>query len=81
VCACDSGYGCNDHYLEGDTLLHSFQVLAELLSSPICTDIICDVGMYAVLLVLNAVVPAGVGFLHPFVCLSYCKVSQKPMLL
>lgn len=40
-----SGYGCNDHFLEGDTLLHSFQVLAELLASPICTDIICDVGM------------------------------------
>lgn len=39
------GYGCNDHFLEGDTLLHSFQVLAELLASPICTDIICDVGM------------------------------------
>ena len=49
LCACvyDSGYGCSDHYLESDTLLHSFQVLAELLKSPTCTDIICDVGMYA----------------------------------
>jgi len=46
VCVCDSGYGCSDHFLESDTLLHSFQVLAELLSSPVCTDIICDVGMY-----------------------------------
>ena len=49
--ACDSGYSCNDHFLESDTLLHSFQVLAELLSSPVCTDIICDVGMYVTLLV------------------------------
>jgi len=47
----DSGYGCSDHYLESDTLLHSFQVLAELLTSPVCTDIICDVGMYEALLV------------------------------
>ena len=40
-----SGYGCSDHFLEGDTLLHSFQVLAELIKNPICTDIMCDVGM------------------------------------
>jgi len=46
LCACVSGYGCSDHFLESDTLLHSFQVLAELLSSPLCTDIVCDVGMY-----------------------------------
>lgn len=39
------GYGCNDHFLESDTLLHSFQVLALLLKSPVTQDIICDVGM------------------------------------
>ncbi|RMX40415.1 hypothetical protein pdam_00009478 [Pocillopora damicornis] len=39
------GYGCNDHFLESDTLLHSFQVLALLLKSPVTKDIICDVGM------------------------------------
>lgn len=39
------GYGCNDHFLESDTLLHSFQVLALLLKSPITKDMICDVGM------------------------------------
>ncbi|XP_013400363.1 glutamine-dependent NAD(+) synthetase-like, partial [Lingula anatina] len=39
------GYGCQDHFLESDTFLHSFQVLAQLLKSPICQDIICDVGM------------------------------------
>ncbi|EDO33760.1 predicted protein [Nematostella vectensis] len=39
------GYGCNDHFFEGDTILHSFQVLAFLLNSPVTRDIICDVGM------------------------------------
>lgn len=39
------GYGCWDHYHESDTLLHSLQVLAALLDSPITQDIICDVGM------------------------------------
>ncbi|XP_075401339.1 glutamine-dependent NAD(+) synthetase isoform X2 [Tenrec ecaudatus] len=39
------GYGCWDHYYESDTLLHSFQVLAALLASPLTEDIICDVGM------------------------------------
>ncbi|XP_069760732.1 glutamine-dependent NAD(+) synthetase isoform X2 [Narcine bancroftii] len=40
-----SGFGCADHFLESDTVLHSFQMLAELLVSPITEDIICDVGM------------------------------------
>ncbi|XP_056383569.1 glutamine-dependent NAD(+) synthetase isoform X3 [Hyla sarda] len=40
-----SGYGCSDHFFEPDTILHSFQVLAELLESHITRDIICDVGM------------------------------------
>lgn len=40
-----SGYSCADHFYESDTLLHSFQVLAKLLESPITQDIICDVGM------------------------------------
>uniref|UniRef100_UPI00358E7556 glutamine-dependent NAD(+) synthetase isoform X2 n=1 Tax=Myxine glutinosa TaxID=7769 RepID=UPI00358E7556 len=39
------GYGCGDHFFENDTCLHSFQVLAELLLSPITQNIICDVGM------------------------------------
>ncbi|XP_062051654.1 glutamine-dependent NAD(+) synthetase isoform X2 [Lepus europaeus] len=39
------GYGCWDHHHESDTLLHSFQVLAALLESPVTRDIICDVGM------------------------------------
>uniref|UniRef100_A0A8B9LM27 Glutamine-dependent NAD(+) synthetase n=1 Tax=Astyanax mexicanus TaxID=7994 RepID=A0A8B9LM27_ASTMX len=39
------GYGCADHFYESDTLLHCFQVLKELLESPLTQDIICDVGM------------------------------------
>ncbi|KAG7473661.1 hypothetical protein MATL_G00098210 [Megalops atlanticus] len=39
------GYGCADHFYESDTLLHCFQVLKELLDSPVTQDIICDVGM------------------------------------
>eukprot|EP00058_Branchiostoma_floridae_P022347 XP_002607837.1 hypothetical protein BRAFLDRAFT_275067 [Branchiostoma floridae] len=39
------GYGCYDHFYEGDTLLHSYEVLAMLLQSPVTQDIICDVGM------------------------------------
>lgn len=39
------GYGCSDHFYESDTCLHSWQVLAELLKSPITKGIICDVGM------------------------------------
>ncbi|KAI8811247.1 glutamine-dependent NAD synthetase with GAT domain-containing protein [Cladochytrium replicatum] len=39
------GYGCNDHFLEGDTYLHSWEVLAKLLTAPECQDILIDVGM------------------------------------
>ncbi|TPX32426.1 NAD+ synthase (glutamine-hydrolysing) [Synchytrium microbalum] len=40
------GYGCNDHFHEGDTYLHSWEVLAQLLVHPTCQDILCDIGMY-----------------------------------
>ncbi|KAJ3005622.1 UNVERIFIED_CONTAM: glutamine-dependent NAD(+) synthetase [Siphonaria sp. JEL0065] len=40
-----TGYGCNDHFYENDTYLHSWEVLAELLKAEDCKDIICDVGM------------------------------------
>jgi NAD+ synthase (glutamine-hydrolysing) len=39
-----SGYGCNDHFLEADTVLHCWQVLAEIIAT--VSDIIGDVGMY-----------------------------------
>uniref|UniRef100_A0A1I8IBL7 Glutamine-dependent NAD(+) synthetase n=1 Tax=Macrostomum lignano TaxID=282301 RepID=A0A1I8IBL7_9PLAT len=40
-----SGYGCSDHFYEGDTFLHSWQVLRDLLIDPATRDIVCDVGM------------------------------------
>ncbi|XP_017798356.1 PREDICTED: probable glutamine-dependent NAD(+) synthetase [Habropoda laboriosa] len=39
------GYSCEDHFYEPDTLLHSWEVLATLLKSPIAEDMLIDVGM------------------------------------
>lgn len=39
------GYSCADHYYESDTMLHSWEVVAELLQHPSCTDIMIDVGL------------------------------------
>lgn len=39
------GYGCYDHFLESDTELHSWQVLAELLATDLTDGILVDVGM------------------------------------
>ena len=40
-----TGYNCQDHFYESDTLLHSWQVLAVLLDHPLCQDMLIDVGM------------------------------------
>ncbi|KAJ5038295.1 uncharacterized protein L3040_007161 [Drepanopeziza brunnea f. sp. 'multigermtubi'] len=39
------GYGCLDHFLEDDTILHSWEALAQLMQHPECQDILIDVGM------------------------------------
>ncbi|ESO87061.1 hypothetical protein LOTGIDRAFT_177462 [Lottia gigantea] len=39
------GYGCEDHFHENDTFLHSWEVFAELLKCDEFNDILCDVGM------------------------------------
>ncbi|KAG1780851.1 hypothetical protein EV702DRAFT_682831 [Suillus placidus] len=39
------GYGCYDHFLEGDTILHSWEVLAKILASDDTMGIVCDIGM------------------------------------
>jgi NAD+ synthase (glutamine-hydrolysing) len=39
------GYSCEDHFLEEDTFLHSWQALAELLKGDLTDGILCDVGM------------------------------------
>lgn len=40
-----SGYGCEDHFLEEDTLRHSWEALANLLDGDLTDGILCDVGM------------------------------------
>ncbi|TWU72542.1 hypothetical protein ED733_004147 [Metarhizium rileyi] len=39
------GYGCLDHHLEGDTFLHSWEVVARILDDPVTKDMLIDVGM------------------------------------
>ncbi|XP_050532242.1 glutamine-dependent NAD(+) synthetase [Daktulosphaira vitifoliae] len=39
------GYSCEDHFLESDTLLHSWQVLVEIMMHQSSADIMVDVGM------------------------------------
>lgn len=39
------GYGCLDHHLESDTEFHSWEVLAEIISDPVCKDILVDLGL------------------------------------
>ncbi|XP_022208791.2 LOW QUALITY PROTEIN: glutamine-dependent NAD(+) synthetase [Drosophila obscura] len=40
-----SGYSCEDHFREPDTYLHSWEVLLEIMMSPICESMLVDVGM------------------------------------
>jgi len=40
-----TGYGCLDAFIENDTFLHSWEMLARIIAHPDCQDIICDVGM------------------------------------
>ncbi|CAG8450327.1 7364_t:CDS:10 [Ambispora leptoticha] len=40
-----TGYGCFDHFLEGDTYLHSWEVLGKILESDDTKDILLDIGM------------------------------------
>ena len=39
-----TGYGCLDHFLESDTFLHSWEMIARILKDPSCRDIILDIG-------------------------------------
>lgn len=40
-----TGYGCEDHFLEPDTMMHSWECLREILVSGLTSDIVCDIGM------------------------------------
>ena len=39
-----SGYGCEDHFHEMDTFVHTSEALAELLASGVMEGILCDLG-------------------------------------
>lgn len=39
------GYGCEDHFLEADTVNHSWEVLVSLVQSGHTDDIVVDLGM------------------------------------
>ena len=39
------GYGCEDHFLELDTVNHSWEMLASILTTDATNDIICSIGM------------------------------------
>ncbi|KAF9201644.1 glutamine-dependent NAD(+) synthetase [Haplosporangium sp. Z 27] len=40
-----TGYGCADHFMEGDTYLHSWEVLGQILTSKEAEGMLLDVGM------------------------------------
>lgn len=40
-----SGYGCWDHFLEGDTHYYAWRMLADILQSGVTDGILCDIGM------------------------------------
>ncbi|KAL2354681.1 carbon-nitrogen hydrolase [Cryomyces antarcticus] len=40
-----TGYGCYDHYLEGDTYLHAWEMLAKIIQHEDSQDILLDIGM------------------------------------
>ncbi len=40
-----TGYSCEDHFLEEDTLQHSWESLGKIISSGHTDDILCDIGM------------------------------------
>ncbi|KAJ1982391.1 glutamine-dependent NAD(+) synthetase [Dimargaris verticillata] len=40
-----TGYGCQDHFYEGDTYRHAWEVMAHILATKECHDILLDLGM------------------------------------
>ncbi|KAI9818356.1 MAG: glutamine-dependent NAD(+) synthetase [Phylliscum demangeonii] len=40
-----TGYGCLDHFLEGDTYLHSWEMLEQILDHEDCQAVLLDIGM------------------------------------
>lgn len=38
------GYLCADHFGEYDTIMHSWEMIGEILKSGVTKDIVCDIG-------------------------------------
>lgn len=45
-CLFSSADGAELTLKSGDTILHSWEILAKILINPDCRDIVCDIGMY-----------------------------------
>ena len=68
-----TGYGCEDHFFEGDTFRHAWQVLAKLLAHPQATrGMLCDFGM--------PVLHRGVRYNCRVFCLDHRVVLIRPKL-
>ena len=48
-----SGYGCEDHFLERDTVEHGYEVLAWLLQRTAKMDLLCDVSTRTVMIIYS----------------------------
>ena len=40
-----TGFGCEDHFFERDTVQHSWECLKDLIENGYTDDIVCDIGM------------------------------------
>eukprot|EP01018_Ginkgo_biloba_P034784 Gb_34685 [translate_table: standard] len=40
-----TGYGCEDHFLEPDTITHAWECLKDILSEDLTEGILCNIGM------------------------------------
>ena len=68
-----TGYSCEDHFLETDTMKHSWEVLAEILMSDLTNGIMCDIGM--------PVLFRGVNYNCRVICLNRKVVLIRPKIL
>lgn len=66
------GYGCEDHFYEADTLLHSWQSVAAILRSGETRGIVCDIG--------SLVMHRGVRYNARIICLDDRILLIRPKL-
>jgi NAD+ synthase (glutamine-hydrolysing) len=64
------GYGCEDHFLEIDTITHSWECLAYILSTDLTDNCVCDFGM--------PLIHEGVRYNCRVVCLDKKVLMIRP---